>query len=579
MPDSQSPAVAARRRPRRLVPADFDAAEWSQIEPLLGELQGREIGSKDEMRDWLRDLSEVEMVVDEYGSRLYIDKSRHTEDEQVKAAYLHFVDEIEPKLKPAFDALKRKYLDSPHALTADDGEKFGILRRTWQTDVDLFREANIPLQTRETKIVTEYDETCGAMTIEFRGKTYTQQQMARFQEETDRDTREAAWKASADRRMQDREKIDGLFDEVLPLRGEIAGNAGFDSARDYYFKAKHRFDYTPDDCHRYAAAVEEHVVPVLRKLDAERRAELGVETLRPWDLAVDVRGRDPLRPFDESDTDGFLAKTTGIFRKLDPDLAEQFDLLRQAGHLDLESRPAKQPGGYQANLEESGIPFIFMNAAGLQRDVETLLHEGGHAFHTLLAHDEPYGFFRHAPMEFCEVASMSMELLALPHLDDFFENPADADRARRHQLEGVSILAWIATIDQFQHWLYTHPGHSRADREAAWLEVFARFGHEVDWTGHEDVRASLWQRQLHLFHVPFYYIEYGIAQLGALQLWLASKRDKAAALERYKHALSLGGTRPLPALFEAAGLKFDFSADTIAPLMAAVREDLDKLPA
>ena len=314
-------------------------------------------------------------------------------------------------------------------------------------------------------------------------------------------------------------------------------------------------------------------------MDASRREALGVDKLRPWDLAVDPKGRAPLRPFDEDNIDGFVETTRGVFGKLDEQLASDFDELRTAGNLDLASRQGKQPGGYQCNLEETGVPFIFMNAAGLQRDVETLLHEGGHAFHTLAVRDEPLTFLKHAPMEFCEVASMSMELLALPHIGDFFAgDTANADRARRHQLEGISVLAWIATIDQFQHWLYTNPGHSRDQRAKTWNDLLARFQHDLDWSGVEASRDAMWQRQLHLFHVPFYYIEYGIAQLGALQIYNNSKQDKAKAIKAYRHSLSFGGTRPLPELFEAADIKFDFGDSTIEPLIKTVRQDLQKLP-
>ncbi|MEM6313354.1 MAG: M3 family oligoendopeptidase, partial [Planctomycetota bacterium] len=523
--------VAARRRQRTFVPQDFDPSDWSVIEPLGTQLLDAPISTPDEADAWLGQLSELYAAIDEYGSRKYIEKSCNTEDEAIKKAFLHFVENIEPKLKPMMFQMKKKYLAASARST---GERYTILERQWSADVELFRDENVALQTEETKLVTQYDEICGRMSVEFRGKTYTMQQMAKFQEETDRQTREEAWTATAERRAQDRDAIEELFEKLLPLRQQIAENAGFDNYRDYTFKSLHRFDYTPADCHRFAEAVEQSVVPVIHQLDRERVEKLGIDTLRPWDGSVDLLGRDPLTPFNEDDIDGFVATTKGVFAKLDPQLAADFDLLRQAGNLDLDSRHGKQPGGYQCNLEETGIPFIFMNAAGTQRDVETLLHEGGHAFHTLLSHDEPLSFLRHAPMEFCEVASMSMELLALPHMDDFFENATDANRARRHQLEGVAVLAWIATIDQFQHWIYTNPGHSRDDRARKWVEIFDKFGHTTDWTGLEEIKQSLWQRQLHLFHVPFYYIEYGIAQLGALQLWLQSKKDPQQALANYK---------------------------------------------
>jgi oligoendopeptidase F len=344
------------------------------------------------------------------------------------------------------------------------------------------------------------------------------------------------------------------------------------------WKALKRFDYTPDDCLRFADSVAKTVVPLVDELDRQRGADLGLPRLRPWDLAVDPKNRPPLRPFSDTDIEGFVSKTHEIFKRLSPQLADDFDLLRRRNNLDLGSRKGKQPGGYQSTLNEVREPFIFMNAAGLQRDVDTLLHEGGHAFHALAAKDEPLVFLRHAPMEFCEVASMSMELLGADHLDVFY-NSADHARAKRVHLEEViRILPWIATIDSFQHWLYTNPGHSRQQRTAEWTRLMDRFGSKVDWSGFEEIRASRWLWQLHLFHVPFYYIEYGIAQLGALQLWMKARQDPQQALNNYRAGLRLGGTKPLPELFSAAGIQFDFSEKTLRPLMGAIGEELAELP-
>ena len=576
-PKAVPPAVREASKSRKFVPSDFVPDQWDKIEPYVQKLRERQPDSPEALEKWLLDFSELSSVIDEYGSRRYIDRSCFTNNEAIKTAYLDYVENIEPKLKPAMSELQKQFLDSPHAggLT---GPRYEVLKKHWAADVELFREENVPLETKVTKIVTKYDEISGEMTVVFDGRELTMQQMARYQEEPDRQVREKAWRASTDRRLRDREAIDDLFDEVLPLRQKIAENAGFDNYRDYQFMRLKRFDYTPDDCHAYAEAVEKHVVPLIREMDEDRKKVLGVDALRPWDLAVDPKGRPPLRPFDEDDIDQFVETTRGVFAKLDPKLASDFDELRTAGNLDLASRQGKQPGGYQCNLEETGVPFIFMNAAGLQRDVETLLHEGGHAFHTLAVRDEPLTFLKHAPMEFCEVASMSMELLALPYIGDFFDSADKADRARRHQLEGISVLAWIAVIDQFQHWIYTNPGHSRDDRTATWNALLDRFNHKLDWSGIQDARDAQWQRQLHLFHVPFYYIEYGIAQLGALQIYNNAKQDTAAAIKAYRHGLSFGGTRPLPELFEAADIKFDFGDSTIEPLIRTVREDLAKLP-
>jgi oligoendopeptidase F len=400
--------------------------------------------------------------------------------------------------------------------------------------------------------------------------------MGRYLEEPDRALRQEAWELVANRRLQEAEKFEEIFEQLVKLREQIARNAGYGNYRDYAFRKLGRFDYTPEDCEKFHAAVEAEVMPMVAELQAERRRQLGVETVCPWDLAVDPLNRPPLQPFDQ--VDQMVSRTQEVFARLDGDLAAGFQRMQELRLLDLANRKGKAPGGYQSTLAEARVPFIFMNAVGLQRDVETILHESGHAFHALATRDEDLYAYRNAPIEFCEVASMSMELLGNEFLERFYAVP-EANRARRTHLEGiVNILPWIATVDAFQHWIYTHPGHTRAERSAAWLALMARFGGEVDWRGHEAVRANLWHRQLHIFIHAFYYIEYGIAQLGALQVWANSKRDKAKALNDYKRSLELGGSRPLPELFAAAGCKFEFSRQTMAPLVKLVRDELAKLP-
>lgn len=566
--------------PRRsFVPNDLDLSEVSQLEPVYQSLLDRPIESADALRRWLIDVSELAAAVDEFGARRYIDKSCHTDDLALERAYLHFVENVEPRTKPLMFRLQKKFMESRHR-PGLDGVRYRMLERKWGPDVELFREENVPLETRVTKLVNEYDKTMGAMVVPFRGKDYTLQQLARFIEEPDRETRRQAWTLTAERRLQNREEIDALFEQVLPLRQEIARNAGHADFRSYIWKEKKRFDYTPDDCLRFADAIATTCVPLVDELDRRRKEALGLDALRPWDLAVDPKNRPPLRPFREDQTDLFIDGTKEIFARMSPQLAEEFETLRTRQNLDLGSRKGKQPGGYQSSLEESREPFIFMNSAGVQRDVETLLHEGGHAFHALAAAQEPLVFLRQAPMEFCEVASMSMEALGCEHFDVFYPNPLDAARAKRSYLEGVlRLFPWVAIIDSFQHWLYTRPGHSRAQRTAEWLRLMDRFYGKQDWSSHEAAKEALWHRQLHLFHLPFYYVEYAIAQLGALQLWMKARHDPRRAIANYRAALSLGGTKPLPDLFAAAGINFDFSEKTLRPLMNELREELDRLPA
>ncbi len=567
--------------PAPFVPQDLDPSDWSQLEPLYRQLLDRPIRTREELDAWLADFSALYATVAEYGSRKSIAHACHTDDPQVEKEYLHYVEQVSPKLKPMFFKLQQKLLAAP-AHRELDPSRFTPLVREWRADVEVFREENVPLQTKVTKLVSEYDKLIGAMIIEFRGKSYTPQQLGKFLEEPDRQTRQEAWELVSNRRMQDAEKIDDLFEKMLALREEMARNAGFDNYRDYTWKARGRFDYTPQDCLDFASAIEETIVPAVERLDRERREELKLDSLRPWDLSVDPKNRPPLRPFDGEDTRRLVDGCRAIFSRLSPQLAEDFGTLRDGRNLDLRSRKGKRAGGFQASLELSGEPFIFMNAAGLQRDVETMLHEGGHAFHFMWAtRREPLVFLRHSPLEFAEVASMGMEAMCADGLSEFYPNEEDLGRAKRSFFEGIiRFLPWMATIDLFQHWIYTHPNHTRAERTAQWLAILDRFGSKgVDWSGYEGQRATMWHRQLHLFHHPFYYIEYGIAQLGALQLWTRYREDREGTLRRYRDALALGGTRSLPELFEAAGLRFAFDRATLQPLVDAVTAELDAMPA
>jgi len=566
---------------RTFVPADLNPAEWDQLRPLYDALLERDLGDGVAMEAWLADYSELSAAVGEYGSLRNIDYACHTDAADIEKAYMHWVENIAPKLSPLYNQLREKYLASP-GLADLDQDRYGILTREWKASSSLFREANVPLATRVTKLNSDYDKLIGEMQVEFDGKTQTLQQMARYQEETDRSVREEAWRLSASRRLDDRAAIDQIFQDMFEIREQIAANADCDHYLDYSWKSWQRFDYTPQDCTEFADTIDRVVMPRVAQLDRDRRAKLGVETLRPWDGSVDPQGRDPLRPFNPDDPQRMVERATEIFRRVDPSLATDFATMTFGRNLDLDSRKGKRAGGFQASLTESRQPFIFMNAAGLQRDVDTLLHEGGHAFHFMwAAKNEPLTFMQHAPIEFCEVASMSMELMGCDHYGVYYDQPEKAARAKRKQLEGIiRFFPWMATIDMFQHWVYTHPGHSIEDRTKAWLEISGRFtSPELDQSGLDDVRAARWHAQLHLFHIPFYYVEYGIAQLGALQLWLKYKQDPKAALEGYRAGLSLGGTKPLPELFEAAGIKFDFSAATMEPLIAAVEEELAGLPA
>jgi oligoendopeptidase F len=563
-------------RRRRFVPEQIDLGVWEQIAPLFDQLEDRVNARKEaaELEAWLLDWSELSAALDEESAKRYIAMTCHTDSAEAEAAYLQFVEQIEPRLKPRQFKLTELYVKHP-ARSRLPQDRYKVFDRDAQLHVELFRSENVPLETEEAKLSQQYQKISGSLTAQFRGEEKTLVQMGRYLEETDRNLRQESWEIVAKRRLQEAEKFDEIFDELIELRQQIGRNAGFNNYRDYAFRKMGRFDYTAADCERFHSAVETEVVPVVRELQEQRRTQLGLATLRPWDLSVDPLNRGPLHPFEK--VDQLVTRTQKIFAKLDPELSTGFQKMQEWKLLDLANRKGKAPGGYQSALPEARAPFIFMNAIGIQRDVETILHEAGHAFHSLATRDEDLYAYRGAPIEFCEVASMSMELLGNDFLEEFYAEP-DANRARKTHLEGIiTILPWIATVDAFQHWIYTHPGHSRSEREAAWIGLMNRFGGSVDWSGYEPARGRLWQRQLHIFIHAFYYIEYGIAQLGALQVWSNSRRDKNRAVLDYKNALRLGGSRTLPELFAAAGCKFDFSRATVAPLVGLVRRELATL--
>ncbi|MBI3414541.1 MAG: M3 family oligoendopeptidase [Verrucomicrobia bacterium] len=572
LPFGQLPSYA----PRQFVDAKTDLGDWPQIAPWFDRLEARSqpCASVADFERWLLDWSELSAALDEEGSRRYIAMTCHTDDVGAEKAYLHFVEAVEPQLKPRQFKLAQIYL--AHPLRAQlSNARYEVFDRNTRVQVELFRSENVELETEQARKGQEYQKLCGAMTVQFRGEEKTLVQMSRYLEEPDRALRQEAWELVARRRLQDAEKMEEIFDALVALREKIAANAGFANYLDYAFRSKCRFDYSAEDCRDFHTAIEKQIVPLLRELQAERKQQLQLSALRPWDLAVDPSNRQPLRPFEQ--VEQLVARTQKIFDSLNGELAGDFRTMQELRLLDLANRKGKAPGGYQSTLNEARLPFIFMNAVGVQRDLETLLHEAGHAFHALASRGEDLHAYREAPIEFCEVASMSMELLGNEYLEHFYA-PPEARRARRDHLEGiVEVFPWIATVDAFQHWIYTHPGHTRGERSAAWIELMNRFGGDVDWSGYEPARANLWHRQLHIFLHPFYYVEYGIAQLGALQIWANSKTDRTKALRDYRRGLALGGSRPLPELFAAAGCRFEFNARSIEPFVALLRRELAAL--
>lgn len=565
-----------QKLPRHFLPADFTISNWETLEPYFNNLLERPIQSAADLQTWLKDMSELEAAVSEDACWRQIKMTCDTENKTLEEAFNFFMLEIQPRVQPIADKLNRKLIESPFTTQLDQKRYFTYLRNV-KKSIDLFREKNVPLQAELNVEAQRFGMIAGKMTVEVKGQEYTLQQAARFLEDPDRTLREEVYRKIADRRLQDKDELNQLYSSLLQKRHQVALNAGFGSYGDYRFAELGRFDYTPSDCYQFHEAVKLHVMPLVNQLYEEKRKKLGLAELRPWDIDAEPAGTEPLRPFETGEE--LIEKSIRCFTALRPFFGDCLRKMKAMGHLDLESRKGKAPGGYNCPLAESGAPFIFMNAAGQLDDVTTMVHEGGHAIHSFVTHDEELNGFKEYPTEIAEVASMSMELFSMDHWQVFFSDAGELLRAKEQQLERViTIFPWIATIDKFQHWVYQHPGHSLEERGNKWLEILNEFSSPVlNFSGLEEYRRYGWQRQLHLFEVPFYYIEYGIAQLGAIGLWQQYKQNPGQALDNYLAALDLGGTRTLPELFKAAGLQFDFSPGYISGLMKFVKSELDGL--
>ena len=565
-----------KKQVRQFLPANFTVTTWENLEPYFKQLLDRNIASVADLNQWLKDMSEVEAVVSEDACWRQIKMTCDTTDKALEEAFTYFCMEIQPKLQPYADALNKKLIASPFTAELDQDKYYTYLRSV-KKSIDLFREENIPLQAELSVMQQQYGAIAGKMMVEVNGQEYTLQQASKFLESHDRNLREEVYRKIQERRLQDQEAMHDLYSQLIAKRHQVAVNAGFANYRDYKFVELGRFDYTKEDCYNFHEAVKLHVLPLIEKIYAKKKEKLGLDVLKPWDTEAEPAGITPLKPF----TTGadLLAKSEVCFEKLNPFFADCLRKMDELKHFDLESRKGKAPGGYNCPLAESGAPFIFMNAAGQMSDVTTMVHEGGHAIHSFLAHDLELSAFKEYPMEIAEVASMAMELFSMNHWESFFDNADDLKRAKEHQLERtITIFPWIAIIDKFQHWVYENPSHSVAERTVKWIEILKEFSTKsIDFTGLDMYRAIAWQRQLHLFEVPFYYIEYGIAQLGAIGLWMQYQANPQQALQNYINALSLGGTKTLPALYEAAGLKLDLSPNHIKTLMEFVNVEMEKL--
>lgn len=550
--------------------------EWENLAPILDELLQRKIYSVEELVQWLKDKSELEAALEEDFAWRYIKMSCDTTNEQLVKDFQYFATEIEPKISPIANQLNKKFSESPFIDQLDQQEYFVYIRAV-KKSLELYREENVELFTKLQVTQQKYQSITGSMSVTINDQEYTLEQAANFLKDTNRNVRQHAWETIQQRRLVDKDSLNILFDELIAMRHQVALNAGFENYRDYMFQALGRFDYTPQDCYHFAEAIEKEVVPVLKEQAEKRSKALNISPLKPWDMEVSTTGKPALKPFTNGQE--LIDKSIACFTAIRPDLGNKLAIMKANGLFDVESRMGKAPGGYNYPLAETGAPFIFMNSANSLRDLTTMVHEGGHAIHTFLTANLALNDFKHCPSEVAELASMSMELISMDNWSVYFDNEEDLIRAKKEQLADVlKTLPWVAVIDQFQHWIYTNPSHNAEDREVAFKQIYNRFGAGfADWTGYEEQFGNIWQKQLHLFEVPFYYIEYAIAQLGAIAVWKNYKENPQKALDQYLAALALGYTKPMNEIYETAGIKFDFSVDYIKELALFVKEELEKL--
>jgi len=559
---------------RHYVPQSFTVSSWALLKPFYDELLQRTLSSEKELEQWLIDISELSSVVSEDMAWRYIKMTCDTASEELRNSFNDFVTNIEPNISPIANDLNKKLIDCEFSKNLPK-ETYFVYIRAVEKSILLFREINIPIKTELQQKEQEFGAINGAQTITYAGEEMTLQKAGVLLKNLDRRIREEVYLKVAERRSKDEDALNALYSELIKLRDQVAINTGFKNYRDYKHEELGRFDYSVNDCLNFHEAVKLHAVPLIQEHDEKRKEKLKLEDYRPWDTAVDDEGQEPLKPF--SNAKELIEKTILCFNKIDPFFGDCIKTMDEMKRLDLESRIGKSPGGYQYPLYETDVPFIFMNSVGLHRDLVTMVHEGGHAIHSFLCKDLELVDFKSPPSEIAELASMSMELISMEHWLVFFENKEDLKRAKRQQLESVmDTLPWIAAVDKFQHWVYLNPKHTIEQRYESWSSIMADFGSNViNYKGFEANIKRRWQVQLHLFEVPFYYIEYGFAQLGAIAMWRNYKTNAKKTIDQYKAALSLGYTKTIPEVYQAAGIKFDFSPEYVKELMDFVKSEYD----
>lgn len=560
---------------RSFISNDLVIDSWSKLEIYFQHLLDASVNNVSELEQWMRNRSELESVMEEDMAWRYIKMNIDTSDKKLAQDFSFWIKEISPKVAPYSHQLNKKVYDSPF-LKDLDTDKYFIYLRGLKKSIEIYREENIPLFVEMETKQQEYGAIAAKMSVEIDGESMTMQKAAQFLKDTNRLKRESVFKTINQRRLQDVEALDNLFDDLIALRQKIAKNCGFDNYRDYKFAAMGRFDYTPEDCYDFHDAIAKEIVPIIESFDLSKKQKLKLENYKPWDTGVDPDGNAPLKPFDGGQQ--LIDKSIKSFARLRPYYGECLEIMKEMKHLDLESKKGKAPGGFNYPLYEIGVPFIYMNAVGSQRDLVTMVHEGGHAIHSFLSRDLDLCDFKSVPSEVAELASMSMELISMDSWDEFYSDEKELQRAKKEQMQKVlEGLPWIAAIDKFQQWIYT-TDHTADQRRQEWKNIMSQLNSSViDWQGQEDALYNLWQKQLHLYEVPFYYIEYGMAQLGAIAMWRSYKQLGQEALDNYDAALKLGYTKSIGDLYKTAGIEFNFSQEYVNELADFIKKELADL--
>lgn len=564
-----------KKRPRSYFPENIDICKWENVEVELKKLEVEETNSAEGLIKFLEKFTELSNILNEEQAWRYINMTRFADKPEYEKKFNEFYAGVISKVKPYKFKFNKKFYDSPFRKELDE-KKYGHLNRIISNDIELFREENIPLKVKEQELANKYGSIFSKLTVNYKGDEKTLSQLSIYLKDKDRKVREEVWYLRLEKMMEKREEFNQLFDEMKELRIRQAKNAGFANYRDFMHQQKGRFSYTPSDLEHFHCAVEKEVLPFLEELTEERKQKLEIDSVRPWDTSVDLDGKT-LKPFEK--TEDFIGKGIDILHTIKPEFGKRLQMMKNTEFLDLENRKGKAPGGYNYPLVETGAPFIFMNAVGLQRDVVTLLHEAGHAMHTFSMKDIRIEAYRSTPSEVAELASMAMEFISMDLWDKYYDDKNDLLKAKKEQLKGsLEFLPWCMIIDAFQQWIYTKPDHTPEERENYFVGLMKRFSTGVDWKGLEKFKKIMWLFQLHIFEVPFYYIEYGISQLGALAVYRNYKKfGKEKALEKYEDFLKAGYTIPVNELYEKVGIKFDFSIEYVKELVDFVKEELGNL--